>query len=221
MNIQPTINLEELYKGGVSDAEGAKRLKKYADEYYADLTEKKGYINTMVCLYKGKINEHIQERRKVSYDAIVKLCSSQDYLDICAYDIELLHFLTAVRIYQIEANQKCTIFECFEYIDEFSKIFYQMTFYFRRIQLRMSRPVIKECFTFVRSMKISTYAVVQMLLDSNIGNKEIVFSELSKLYMEFGLPKDAMYIVDAALDNTRESYREMLVARKSSISEDL
>lgn len=221
MNIPASIDLEELYKGGVSEAEGSKRLKKFADQYYAELIDNKGYINTMVCMLKGKINEQLQERRKTSYEAIVRLCLTSDYKDVCEYDKELLHFTTAVRIYQLEKDYKKTIFDCFEYIDEFSKIFYQMVFYFRRIQLRMSKPVIKECFTFIRTMRISTCAVAIMLLDSNIGNKENVFMELAGLYREFGLPQDAMYILDFAIENTREDYRNAFITLKNSIKEEL
>ena len=221
MNIPTLLDLSQYYIDGEPKENGDARLRAYADNYYSELNENKGRINASICILKGRINEKLQQRRTAAYESIIGMTNSPEYEEAMTYDTELMYFRSAVKIYQIERGGKdTTILQNIEYMDDFVSIYFQLVFYLRRIQLKMSKPVLMEMMTYVRSKKISVIAVVQVLWDSHIGNKEIVAADLAELYREQGLYKEALFVVSMALENGREEFKEILLERKNSIMEE-
>lgn len=222
MSIPTVLDLEQFYEDGEYTELSKKKLMEYADRYYADLAENKASINIVICMLKGRINEKLQEKRNVAFDFIISMVTTEEYKRVQGYDEELLRFVTAVKIYQMERGSGSdTIFNSIQYIDDFLDIYRKLEFYFLRIQMGLSKPVVKECMTYFRAKKLSVFAVAQVLMDSNLGAKEKIASVIADLYQEFGEHKEALFMICMALENARSQYVPMLEEQRSKIMEYL
>ena len=223
MRIAPDIDLSQFYdEDGNFTAESSLRLNEFADGYFSALKENKPRINASVCILKGRINEKLQERRIGAYEAVVSIVNSEDYEEIQKYDLELHYFPTAVKIYQMERGGKeGNIFEQIEYIDDFKVIFCKLLFYFRRIQLKMSKQSTMECMKYIRAKKLSVFTVAQVLLDCDLGQKKDIFSVLSDFYLEQGGNKEALFLLNMAIENVQGEAPDILIKKRDDIKENI
>lgn len=224
MKLSPSIDLSQFNdSNGEFTEESRQRLRAYADGYYESLADKKPFINVCICMLKGQINQKLEEDRVPAYKAIEKVLASEEYENTKEYDLELKRFEAATRIYYLESNlgKKVTIYDQIKYVDDFEKIYRQLTFYFRRIQLCMSKPVQLEIMKYIRGMQLSVVAVVEILFDSDLGGKEKIASKLAEFYIEHGSNKEALYILGVAKDHCRSEYRYDLEMQRRKIVENM
>lgn len=224
MKLSPSIDLSQFNdSNGEFTEESRQRLRAYADGYYESLADKKPFINVCICMLKGQINQKLEEDRVPAYKAIEKVLASEEYENTKEYDLELKRFEAATRIYYLESNlgKKVTIYDQIKYVDDFERIYRQLTFYFRRIQLCMSKPVQLEIMKYIRGMQLSVVAVVEILFDSDLGGKEKIASKLAEFYIEQGSNKEALYILGVAKDHCRSEYRYDLEMQRRKIVENM
>ncbi|MBP3470156.1 MAG: hypothetical protein J6K26_11650 [Lachnospiraceae bacterium] len=203
-----------------ADAQAAQRMSDYVDQIFENSAEQKPFVQTGVCAIKGKINEKLQEKQPNAFEAVVVISGTEEFVKLVGYDYELSCFQTAVKIYRLESdNQGNTIFDRIEYIDDFKMIFQQMIYYFRRIQLHLAKPLQKECMTYIKTKKLSVYAVIQILLDCGIGNKEEIVMTLAEFYMEYQMCKEALFLLGVMIDQGDAFYREQLTKQRDQYLE--
>lgn len=193
-------------------------IKEYADKYYEEIIENRSRVTTCVCIVKGKINEKLQERREPAYEAIAAYAEGDEFASAAEYDYELRCFKTASNIYQLERGFETTVFDTIEYVDSFCKIYEETVNYFMRIQLGFTKALCMECMAFFRRNKLSVFAIVQMLVESGMGEKEKIALALSSYYVEQGLYKEAKYIVSVFEEQGREAFKQTFTEKKEEIS---
>ncbi len=224
MKIKADIDLSQFNNAdGEFTEESKQKLRAYADGFYESLAEKKSAINICVCMLKGQINQKLEDDRIPSYKAIEKLFATKEFEIAKSYDLELKRFEVATKIFDLEMNlgTSMNIYEQVQYVDDFEKVYRQLTFYFRRIQLAMSKPVQKEIMTYIRGKKLSVITVVEILFDSDLGSKEKIASKLAEFYAEQGMVKQALYILGVAKEHCRSEYRYDLEMQRRKISESV
>ena len=193
------------------------KLRDYADKYYGDIQNSKSMMNTVVCILKGRINEKLEERGERAYSVIEKIVATEEYEKTKTFDVELLNFSTAVRIYQIEKGNDRVIFDSIRYIDDFTNVYFRMKFYFYRIQMKFDKSQIRECMDFIEEKKLSVYAVIQMLNDGRIGNKDYVLYTLANLYEERKLLKEALLLANLAIEQPGSSMNSKLLSYREAL----
>lgn len=222
MKIKPDIDLSQFYdENGEFTKDSERRFAEYVDGYYTALVDNKPRINAAVCILKGRINEKLSEKRQPAFDAVVGLVNSEEYDEIQIYDLELHYFPTAIRIYQLERGFKSggTILDQIGYIDDFKKLYTELLFYFRRIQMGMNKAAQMECLAFIRANKLSVFAVAEIALDCDLGEKEVIMAGLAEFYDEQGGTKEALYLLNMALEHGRPEYKEYLESRRDIMME--
>lgn len=216
MRIPAVLGIESFCeKNQEADAQAEARMAAYVDNIFDTSAENRPVIQTGICAIKGKLNEKLQEKSVNAYEAAVAMTGLEEYEKLAGYDYELACFRSAVKIYRMECdNHGNTIFDSIEYIDDFQVIFQQMVYYFRRIQLRLAKPLQKECMTYIRTKKLSVYAVIQILLDCGIGNKEDITMVLADFYAEYNMYKEALFLLAVMIEQGDVSYRESLTNKR-------
>lgn len=216
MRIPAVLGVESFCeKDKEADAQAEARMAAYVDNIFEASAENRPVIQTGICAIKGKLNEKLQEKSVNAYEAAVTMTGLEEYEKLAGYDYELSCFLSAVKIYRMEGdNHGNTIFDSIEYIDDFQVIFQQMIYYFRRIQLRLAKPLQKECMTYIKTKKLSVYAVIQILLDCGIGNKEDIVMVLADFYAEYHMYKEALFLLAVMIEQGDASYRESLTKKR-------
>lgn len=192
-------------------------INEYAEKFYGELAEDRPRINTIICIVKGKINEKLQKKNQAAYEAISAYAETKEFADAAEYDYELRCFKTASNIYQLERGAEITVFDNLEYVDNFAGIYEQTIRYFMRIQLGFTRALSMECMAFFRQNKLSVLAVVQMLTESSMGEKERIAEILAGYYLEQGLKKEALYIVSVFEGEGRPEFKERFTSKKKEI----
>lgn len=216
MRIPAVLGIESFCeKGKEADEQAEARMAAYVDNIFEASAESKPVIQTGVCAIKGKINEKLQEKSANAYEAAAAMTELEEYEKLAGYDYELSCFRSAVKIYRMESdNHGNTILDSIEYIDDFLVIFQQMVYYFRRIQLRLAKPLQKECMTYIRTKKLSVYAVIQILLDCGVGNKEEIVMVLAEFYAEYNMYKEALFLLAVMIEQGDASYKEALINKR-------
>lgn len=216
MRIPAVLGIESFCeKDKAADEQAEARMNAYVDNIFETSAENKPVIQTGVCAIKGKINEKLQEKSENAYAAAVAMTDLEEYEKLAGYDYELSCFRTAVKIYRMESdNHGNTILDSIEYIDDFLVIFQQMVYYFRRIQLGLAKPLQKECMTYIRTKKLSVYAVIQILLDCGVGNKEEIVMVLAEFYAEYNMYKEALFLLAVMIEQGDASYKEILTNKR-------
>lgn len=216
MRIPAVLGIESFCeKDKAADAQAEARMAAYVDSIFETSAENKPVIQAGICAIKGKINEKLQEKSANAYEAAVTMTGLEEYEKLTGYDYELSCFQTAVKIYRMESyNHGNTIFDKIEYIDDFQVIFQQMVYYFRRIQLRLAKPLQKECMTYIKTKRLSVYAVIQILLDCVVGNKEDIVMVLADFYAEYSMYKEASFLLAVMTEQGDASYREVLTKKR-------
>lgn len=219
MNIEGNVSLEELRVNNAA-ASDEELLEEYCRTFFTERKELKPLISAGVCALKGRINEKLQERREVAYDAILGIVSTPEYARLAPMDDELKAFATAATVYQMERGGSYPlIFEQIEYIDDFYRIHQQLLFYFRRMQLRLAKPLLMEAMTFIRSHKLTVFAVVQILMDCTTGEKDKVALTLADLYLEQKSVKEALFVVSVMAENCSVDQKALFEQKKAEILE--
>ena len=89
-----------------------------------------------------------------------------------------------------------------------------MLMYFRRIQLKLAKPLQLEGMRYIREKNLSIYAVVQMLLDYEIGGKEEIAITLAEYYREQNMVNEAIFLLSIIAENGRPEWQERLSQKK-------
>ncbi len=183
-------------KNGRYTEEGKKNLLDEAAVFFENFKEEKKFLNVGSCIVKGKINEKLQERSKLAYDAVIGLVEDDYCRSIAPKDEELRAFSLTPAIYRLEAkNLPVTIYDKIEYVDDFEKIYTRLRFFFRRLQLGYSDPAgIK----FIREQNLSVYLIGELLKEMNVGKKKLVAEKISGLYSAANKVDAARYMSDLA-----------------------
>lgn len=210
MIIPATVDLSEI-----------EDIKEYADKYYSEIVENRSMVTTVICIVKGKINEKLQEKSIPAYESISAYAESDEFASAADFDYELKCFKTASNIFQLERGFETTIFDSIEYVDDFSKIYEKVFHFFMRMQLGINKIQRMESMAYFKATKISVYAVLQMLMESQIGEKEKVGLELAENYIDHGMYKEAKYIVSVFEKLGREEYIDSFIKMKEMITSRL
>lgn len=216
MQIPAVLGIDNFCeKGQEADAQAEARMTAYVDNIFEASAENRPVIQTGICAIKGKLNEKLQEKSVNAFEAAVAMTGLEEYEKLAGYDYELACFRSAVKIYRMEGdNHGNTIFDSIEYIDDFQVIFQQMVYYFRRIQLRLAKPLQKECMAYIKTKRLSVYAVIQILLDCGVGNKEEIAMVLADYYAEYNMYKEALFLLAVMIEQGDASYRESLTNKR-------
>lgn len=214
LKIAASIDQRQFEENGQFTENSKQMFQNYANDYFAAMEEIKPSIHAGICGIKGRINEKLQEHSVKAYDAILTICNTEEYHKVALYDYELKCFQTAVRIYQKELNHDNCIFDGLEYTEHFQEIYQQMVMYFRRIQLRLAKPLQLEGMRYIREKNLSIYAVVQLLLDCEIGSKEEIAINLSEYYFEQNMVNEAVFLLSVVAENGRPEWQERLSQKK-------
>lgn len=217
MKIASSIDYSLFEENGEFTENSKRLLMEYADGYFESMDEIKPMINAGICGLKGRINEKLQEHNQKAYEAISGFVESKEYQQVAMYDYELKCFAIANKIYEIEKLQDTCIYDLIEYSEHFLDIYYQLLFWFRRIQLRLAKPLQLEGMRFVREKGISVYAIVQVLLDCELGGKEIIALSLSEMFIEQNRRGEAIYILSVVGDYCRPEWKSILEQRKEEL----
>lgn len=214
MKIAASIDQRQFEENGRFTETSKQLFLSYANDYFAAMEEIKPCIHAGICGTKGRINEKLQEHSAKAYEAIITISNSEEYQKVAIYDYELKCFQTAVRIYQKEVSHENCIFDCLEYTEHFQEIYLKMLMYFRRIQLKLAKPLQLEGMRYIREKNLSIYAVVQMLLDCEIGGKEEIAITLAEYYREQNMVNEAIFLLSIIAENGRPEWQERLSQKK-------
>lgn len=217
MKIASSIDYSQFEENGVFTENSKRLLMEYANGYFESMEEIRPMISAGICGLKGRINEKLQEHSPKAYEAIAGFIASDEYQQVAPYDYELKCFATAVKIYEIEKLQDTCIYDQIEYSEHFLDIYYQLLFWFRRIQLKLAKPIQLDGMRFIRERGISVYAVVQVLLDCELGGKEMIALSLADLFLEQNRRAEAIYILSVVGDYSRVEWKPLFEQRKEEL----
>ena len=172
--------------------DGIARLRRDTENAFTELMEMRPSVTAGVCVYKGRINEKLQERSREAYNDIVAVIGENAYSSTARYDEELTRFACTASIYRLEEDAvEKTIYDQIQYIDDFMEIYNEMLYLFRRILFGMPHD---EGLQYIEDRRISVFAVEQMLHDMPIGGKGEVSASLAGFYRSLGMVKEAEYL---------------------------
>ena len=212
--IEPIIDLKQYNTD--------EKVEEYAESYFEFLAENKSMINAQRCIFKGRINEKIQERRIPAYDVIAALVNTEEYTKVKQFDNELNCMTIAADIYRMERDHmQTTLFDSFDYVDDFFRIYNKILFFLRRIQIGVNIKVMVEFPKYLRERKLSVFVPMCILYSSQLGDKELIALDLAKLYYEQRSLKDALFIICFAIEKSRNEYVAQLEAYRDMMMEEL
>lgn len=214
MKIAASIDQTQFEENGQFTETSRQLFQNYANDYFTAMEEIKPSIHAGICGIKGRINEKLQEHSAKSYEAILTISNTEEYRNVALYDYELKCFQTAVRIYQKEVSHENCIFDGLEYTEHFQEIYQKMLMYFRRMQLKLAKPLQLEGMRYIREKNLSIYAVVQLLLDCEIGGKEEIAISLADYYREQNMVNEAVFLLSVVAENGRAEWQERLSQKK-------
>ena len=177
---------------GAYTEDGVQRLRRETDAAFEELKELRPSVTAGVCVYKGRINEKLQERSAEAYSDIVAYIGESAYKSTASYDEELTCFAITAAIYRLEEGtvDKC-IYDQIEYIDDFMDIYKEVLYLFRRISFGLPH---EEGFHFIEKRKLSVFAVEQLLQEMPVGKKEEVAASMAGFFRSLGMVKEAEYL---------------------------
>ena len=104
--------------------DGIARLRRDTENAFTELAEMRPSVTAGVCVYKGRINEKLQERSREAYNDIVAVIGESAYSGTARYDEELTRFACTASIYRLEEGAvEKTIYDHIQYIDDFMEIY--------------------------------------------------------------------------------------------------
>ena len=163
-----------------------------ADNFFAELAEIKPSASAGICVYKGRINEKLQERRAGAYRDILGFLGEEAYAKAAQYDEDLTRFAVTGAIYRMEEGSVGrTIYDCIEYTDDFLEIWSEVRFLFLRILLGMTH---EDCLAYIEKKGISVFVLQQILQEMPFERKEKIVISLAAYYRSMGRDKEADYL---------------------------
>ena len=163
-----------------------------ADTFFEELAEIKPAASAGICVYKGKINEKLQERRPRAYQDILTFLDEPAYAKAAQYDEDLTRFAVTGSIYRMEEGSVGrTIYDCIEYTEDFLEIWDEVWFLFLRILRGMPH---EDCLGFVEKKGISVFALQQLLQEMPFERKDGIAISLAAYYRSMGRDKEADYL---------------------------
>ena len=181
-----------------------------ADEYLEQLSAARRSVTAGIVIYKGRINEKLQERTAEGYDAVASIVNEPQYDQIAQYDQELTAFKSTGSIYRMEAgNEQTTIYDLIEYIEDYRMIYEQMMFFLRRMQFGLDYS---DCMVWLREWGLTVHFVLELLWESELGEKGRVARILAGMYDAAGRRKEAIYLLSVMKEHCREEEKEQLDA---------
>ena len=181
-----------------------------ADEYLEQLSAARRSVTAGIVIYKGRINEKLQERTPEGYDAVASIVNEPQYDQIAQYDQELTAFKSTGSIYRMEAgNEQTTIYDLIEYIEDYRMIYEQMMFFLRRMQFGLDYS---DCMVWLREWGLTVHFVLELLWESELGEKGRVARILAGMYDAAGRRKEAIYLLSVMKEHCREEEKEQLDA---------
>ena len=181
-----------------------------ADEYLEQLSAARRSVTAGIVIYKGRINEKLQERTPEGYDAVASIVNEPQYDQIAQYDQELTAFKSTGSIYRMEAgNEQTTIYDLIEYIEDYRMIYEQMMFFLRRMQFGLDYS---DCMVWLREWGLTVHFVLELLWESELGEKGRVARILAGMYDAAGRRKEAIYLLSVMKEHCRGEEIEQLDA---------
>ncbi len=188
-----------------------------ADEYLEQLSAARRSVTAGIVIYKGRINEKLQERTPEGYDAVASIVNEPQYDQIAQYDQELTAFKSTGSIYRMEAgNEQTTIYDLIEYIEDYRMIYEQMMFFLRRMQFGLDYS---DCMVWLREWGLTVHFVLELLWESELGEKGRVARILAGMYDAAGRRKEAIYLLSVTKEHCREEEIEQLDAMLEKLRE--
>ncbi len=188
-----------------------------ADAYLEQLAEAKRSITAGIVIYKGRINEKLQERTPEGYDAVAAIVNEPQYDRVAQYDQELTTFKSTGLIYQMEAGtEPVTIYDRIEYIDSYRMIYEQMMFFLRRMQFGLNYS---DCMMWLNEWGLTVHFVIQLLLESELSEKGKVAGILADLYENDGQKKEAIYLLNLMKDNCLAEEKAQILEKLEALQE--
>ncbi|MBR3105199.1 MAG: hypothetical protein IKH46_15455 [Lachnospiraceae bacterium] len=188
-----------------------------ADAYLEQLAEAKRSITAGIVIYKGRINEKLQERTPEGYNALTSIINEPQYDRISQYDAELAAFKTTGSIYQMEAGaEPVTIYDSIEYLDDYTVVYEQMMFFLRRMQFGLDYS---DYMIWLQEWCLTVHFVVQMLQESELGEKGKVALILADLYEENGQKKEAVYLLNMMKEQCSEEEQALIAEKLEKLQE--
>lgn len=172
--------------------DGIARLRSETDRRFEEMAEMRPAVTAGVCVYKGRINEKLQERSRDAYNDIVSFIGEAAYSGTACYDEELTRFACTASIYRLEEGAvEKTIYDHIQYIEDFMGIYNEMLYLFRRILFGMPHD---EGLQYIEDNQLSVFAVEQMLQDMPVGGKGEIAASMAGFYRSLGMVKEAEYL---------------------------
>ena len=188
-----------------------------ADAYLQQLADAKRSITAGIVIYKGRINEKLQERTPEGYNAVTSIVNEPQYDRIAQYDSELARFKTTGAIYQMESGtEPVTIYDSIEYLDDYTIVYEQMMFFLRRMQFGLDYS---DYMIWLQEWCLTVHFVVQMLQESELGEKGRVAVILADLYEKNGQKKEAVYLLNMMMEQCGEEEKALLAERLEKLQE--
>lgn len=170
-----------------------------AQTMFSQLEEARYTVSTGTVIYKGKINEKLQERTPEAYEEILRFLGEDSCRNLCGYDYELYCFANTAAIYRAEKAAGCgsTVFDSIEYVDDFESIYVRLRQFFRRIQIGDGEAAMPLYRAYVQEHHLSVYLIAILLCDIRVGNKDRVAAFLLDRYLEEGRREEAEAFLSA------------------------
>ncbi len=164
-----------------------------AQTMFSQLEEARYTVSAGTVIYKGKINEKLQERTDAAYEEIQRFLGEESLKNLCGYDYELYCFSNTAAIYRAEktAGLEKTIYDAIEYVDGFEEIYVRLRQFFRRIQLGDGEAAMPMYRAFVEEHHLSVFCLGILFCNVQVGNKDRVAGFLIDQYMEEGRREEA------------------------------
>jgi len=164
-----------------------------AETLFSQLEDARYTVSAGTVIYKGKINEKLQERTEAAYEEILRMLEEESCRNLCGYDYELYCFYNTAAIYRAEkaAGLEKTVYDGIEYVDDFEAVYVRLRQFFRRIQIgdgEASMPLYR---SFVQEHGCSVYLIAMLLGNIQVGNKDRIARFLADRYLEEGRKEDA------------------------------
>lgn len=164
-----------------------------AELMFKSLEEARYTVSAGTVIYKGKINEKLQERRPEAYEEVLRLIEEESCRNLCGYDYELYCFYNTGSIYRAEreAGLERTVYDTIEYVDDFEEIYVRLRQFFRRIQIGCGEASMPMFQSFVREKGLSVQLIAVLLGNIQVGNKDRIAGFLAEYYRKQGREEDA------------------------------
>ncbi|MCR5249134.1 MAG: hypothetical protein K6E50_00855 [Lachnospiraceae bacterium] len=179
-------------ESGAFTPNGLRRIRRESNTFFAELAELRPSVTAGVCVYKGKINEKLQERSPEAYRDILGFLGEPTYAKTASYDEDLTCFYHTAAIYRMEEGSvEKTIYDCIEYTEDFLEIYSKVWFLFCRILRGLPSD---DCMEELEKQGVSVFVLQQLLQEMTLLHKDSIAVFLAAYYRSLGRGKEADYL---------------------------